>query len=339
MPETPLLQMLRAELATRRYSPRTAEVYCRWVVQYVRFHGMQHPRALDASHVRAFLTDLAQRRRVSAATQNQAMAALLFLYREVLATPMGPPDGVAIAKRSKHIPTVLSIEGVTRVLDEMRGTSRLMAALMYGSGLRVAECCALRIKDLDLDRLEILVRSGKGARDRRTTLPAALVPPLKQQVARVQRQHQRDLARGHGAVVLPDALARKLPSAATALEWQWVFPAAREYVERETGQIRRHHVDPSVVQRAVAEAARASGVHQRVTCHTLRHSFATHLMEAGYDIRTIQELLGHQDVSTTMIYTHVLNKGGLGVKSPLDALGIMRRPPQENTKLRRGRGE
>lgn len=338
MPDARLLEALRTELATRRYSPRTAEVYCRWVVRYVRFHRMQHPRALDATHVRAFLSHLAERQRVSAATQNQAMAALLFLYREVLATPMGAPDGVTVAKRSKHIPTVLSLESVTRVLDEMKGTTRLMAALLYGSGMRVGECCALRVKDVDLDRLEVLVRGGKGARDRRTMLPAALVPAIRKQLERVRRQHARDLARGHGAVTLPDAIARKLPSAATAFEWQWVFPAAREYIERDTGSVRRHHVDPSVIQRAVAEAARASGVHQRVTCHTFRHSFATHLIEAGYDIRTVQELLGHQDVSTTMIYTHVLNRGGLGVRSPLDALGITRPAPQENTGRRGGRG-
>lgn len=313
---------MRAQLRTRRYSPRTVDIYTQWVDRYVRFHGKQHPRALDAAHVRAFLTDLATRRRISAATQNQAMAAILFLYREVLGIPMGPPEGVTPAKRSSHIPTVLGVEDVARVLDTLRGTQALAASLLYGSGLRIAECCALRVKDIDLTRGEILVRGGKGARDRRTMLPASLIPTLRSHLKKVATLHTRDLARGHGAVELPDALDRKLPYAARELAWQWVFPAARTYVERSSGIVRRHHIDPSVIQRAVAAASKAAGIARRVTCHTFRHSFATHLLENGYDIRTVQELLGHKDVSTTMIYTHVLNRGGLGVKSPLDASRI-----------------
>lgn len=329
MPAPRLLDQLATTLQTRRYSPRTVEVYTRWVRFYVRFHGMQHPAAVDAAGIRAFLSHLATQRKVSASTQNQALAALLFLYREVLGIPMGPPQGVEQAKQSKHIPTVLSIEEVARVLDCLKGIPRLMASVLYGSGLRVAECCALRVKDVDLARLEVLVRSGKGGRDRRTMLPDALVPALRSQIEKVRRTHQADLRAGRGVVMLPDALERKLPHAATQLGWQWLFPAARLYVERGSGILRRHHVDPSVLQRAVGEAARASGIAQRVTCHTFRHSFATHLLEAGYDIRTVQELLGHQDVSTTMIYTHVLNKGGLGVRSPLDASRITLRAPQE----------
>jgi len=326
-----LLDELAALLRTRRYSPRTVQVYSKWVARYSRFHGTRHPRELDAAHVRAFLTHLATRARVSAATQNQALAALLFLYRELFGIPMGPPDGVANAKQSRHVPTVLSIEEVARVLDAIPDVPHLMASLLYGSGLRVMECCTLRVKDLDLTRGELTVRAGKGGRDRRTMLPAALIPLLRDQLNSVERLHDRDLRAGHGAVALPDALARKLPHAARDFAWQWLFPAARQYVERETGLIRRHHIDPSVVQRAVGDAVRRIGLGQRVTCHTFRHSFATHLLEAGYDIRTVQELLGHRDVSTTMIYTHVLNRGGLGVQSPLDASRLTLQPPQDKT--------
>ena len=302
----------------RRYSERTVEIYRNWVRRYVRFHGVRHPRSLDASHLRAYLTHLARRGGVSAATQNQAMAALLFLYREVLATPMGPPEGIEPAKRSRHVPTVLSIEQVRLVLAELKGTERLMVELLYGSGLRLAECCALRVKDLDLGRGEVMVRGGKGGVDRRTMLPEAIIPALESHLERVRRLHERDLAAGSGRVVLPGALGVKLPSAAQEFGWQWAFPATRRYVEEVTGIIRRHHFHPTVLQRAVTLAARSSGLTQRVSCHTFRHSFATHLLEAGYDIRTVQELLGHRDVSTTMIYTHVLNRGGLGVRSPLD---------------------
>jgi integron integrase len=337
VPAPRLLDQLADVLRTKRYSPRTIEVYSRWVVRYVRFHGTQHPSALDAKHLKAFLSHLATAKRVSAATQNQALAALLFLYREVLGVPIGPPDGIEMAKRSLHVPTVLSAEEVTRVLHEMRGVPQLVASVLYGSGLRIAECCALRVKDVDLARGEVLVRAGKGGRDRRTMLPDSLAPALRRQIARVQKLHQADLRAGHGAVVLPDALERKLPQASTQLGWQWLFPAARRYVERGSGIIRRHHIDTSVVQRAVAEAARDAGIAQRVTCHTFRHSFATHLLEAGYDIRTVQELLGHSDVSTTMIYTHVLNKGGLGVRSPLDASRNTLPAAQENMPPRRMR--
>jgi integron integrase len=314
-----LLDQLEALLRTRRYSPRTVEVYGKWVRQYVRFHDKRHPRELDAQHVRAFLSHLALHRHVSASTQNQAMAALLFLYREVLGIPMGPPQGIDPAKRTHRVPTVLDVSQVERVLAHLPGVPQLVASILYGSGLRISEACSLRVKDLDLDRCEILVRAGKGQRDRRTMLPAELIPAIEGHLARVRRLHERDLARGAGAVELPDALATKFPAAAREFAWQWVFPAARQYVDASTRRVHRHHVHASLIQREVTLAARAAGLTQRVSCHTFRHSFATHLLESGYDIRTVQELLGHRDVSTTMIYTHVLNRGGLGVRSPLDA--------------------
>ena len=329
MPSTRLLDQLTDSLRVRRYSPRTIEAYSAWVRRYVQFHGMRHPRELDAVGVRDFLSHLSHSRGgVAASTQNQAMAAILFLYREVLGVPMGPPQGIQPAKRSHHVPTVLSAREVSRVLQAMEGTPRIMASLLYGSGLRLTECCSLRVKDLDLERGEVVVRSGKGGRDRRTMLPAALVPVLRIHLAKVHRLHERDLLAGHGAVALPDGLARKLPAAAREFAWQWVFPAARRYVDAEGDCVRRHHIHATVLQRAVTEAARALQLPHRVSCHTFRHSFATHLMEAGYDIRTVQELLGHRDVSTTMIYTHVLNRGGLGVRSPLDEPDLSRRPVQ-----------
>jgi integron integrase len=329
-----LLEQLADLLATKRYSPRTAEIYSRWVARYVRFHGTRHPRELDATHVRAYLTHLARRSKISAATQNQALAAILFLYRELLGIPMGPPEGVEPAKRSQHVPTVLSVEEIATVLGGLAGPKHVMASLLYGSGLRVTECCTLRIKDVDLIRREVTVRAGKGGRDRRTMLPDSLVEPLEAQIAKVKRLRDRDLRRGAGGVALPDALAKKIPYAAQELAWQWLFPAARSYVEKATGVLRRHHVHPSVIQRAVTAAVRAAGMDKRVTCHTFRHSFATHLLETGYDIRTVQELLGHRDVSTTMIYTHVLNRGGLGVESPLDAPRVTPQRERNNTVAR-----
>ncbi|MBX3132450.1 MAG: integron integrase [Gemmatimonadaceae bacterium] len=313
-----MLDELAVVLRGRRYSARTIEVYSAWVRRYIRYHGLRHPTELDASHVRRFLTFLVEERDVSASTQNQALSAILFLYNVVLAIPMGAPDGLLPAKRSHHIPTVLSRGAIQLVLEQLSGATWLAASLLYGSGLRVGEAVALRVKDIDLDRGEVIVRAGKGARDRRTMLPASLIPPLRQQIGAVKKLRDRDRARGYGGVVLPDAFERKSRGAATALGWQWLFPAQRTYTEAESRIVRRHHLDASVVQRAVTQAARAAGLAQRVTCHTFRHSFATHLLEAGYDIRTVQELLGHRDVSTTMIYTHVLNKGGLGVRSPLD---------------------
>jgi integron integrase len=318
---------LAARIAAKHYSPRTGKVYAEWVRQFVRFHQGRHPRALGPVAVEAFLEHLASARRVSAATQNQALAALLFLYRDVLDAPLSVRPGYLRAKPAHRVPSVLTPEEVERVLAAMRGMPQLMAALLYGSGLRLGECCALRVKDVDLGRRELTVRAGKGNRDRRTMVPESLVPVLKAQVARVLALHARDLASGGGRVALPDALARKLGAQASAAPgWQWLFPAARTYVDGATGERRRHHVHPSVLQREVPVAARVAGLTKRVSCHTFRHSFATHLLEAGQDIRTVQELLGHRDVSTTMIYTHVLGRGALGVRSPMDGARGSRGP-------------
>ncbi len=315
-----LLQVVRERLALRRASPRTVEAYTDWIKRYVRFHQGRHPRQLGESEMTAFLSYLATERRVAASTQNQALAALLYLYREVLETPVGWLDTMVRAKRPARVPTVLSRAEAQRVLDAMRGTSQLVALVLYGSGMRLSESCALRVKDVDLDRRELVVRQGKGGRDRLTMLPESLAEPLRAQLDRVRALHRRDFAAGRGHVMLPDAMARKVPSAVRDVRWQWVFPATRFYRDPATGAWVRHHLHQTVIQRAVADAARAAGLSKRVGCHTFRHSFATHLLEAGYDIRTVQELLGHRDVKTTMIYTHVLNKGGRGVRSPLDAL-------------------
>lgn len=315
-----LLDVLAERLALRRASPHTVVAYTHWVRRYVRFHGGRHPRQMGEAEMTAFLSHLATERRVAASTQNQALAALLFLYREVLETPVGWLDAMVRAKRPARRPSVMSREEVRRVLEVMEGVPRLVAMVLYGSGLRLMEACCLRVKDVDLDRGELMVRQGKGGRDRLTMLPASLVPLLDFQMQRVRTLHRRDSAAGRGGVALPDALARKMPSAVFHLRWQWLFPAARCYRDPLSGRLVRHHLHETVIQRAVAQAAQAAQVTKRVTCHTFRHSFATHLLEAGYDIRTVQELLGHRDVSTTMIYTHVLNKGGRGVRSPLDGL-------------------
>ena len=301
-------------------SPRTEEAYVGWVHRYVVFHGKRHPSLLDERDVTAFLTDLAVRRHVSASTQNQALAALLFLYGSVLRHPLGGMQNIVRAKKPVRLPTVLARNEVRAVIGEMRGTSRLVALLLYGAGLRVMEALRVRVHDLDFDTRVLTVRGGKGDRDRVSVLPRTLIPELRAHLLQVQRLHANDIKDGHGCVELPGALDRKIPSAPRAWEWQWVFPATRMYVDRSTGEMRRHHLHDTVIQRAVSEAARRARIARRVTCHTFRHSFATHLLEGGYDIRTIQELLGHRDVRTTMIYTHVLNRGGRTVDSPADAL-------------------
>ena len=314
-----LLAQVRRQLRLQRMSPRTEEAYVAWIRRYVLFHGKRHPSLLRERDVSAFLTDLAVRRRVSASTQNQALAALLFLYKAVLRHPLGGVD-VVRAKKPARLPTVLTRSEVRLVLDEMRGTARLVALLMYGAGLRVMEALRLRVHDLDFEREALTVRGGKGDRDRVSVLPKRIITDLRAHLLQVQRQHSADLSAGHGCVELPGALDRKIPSAPRAWGWQWVFPASRLYVDTAIGEMRRHHLHDTVVQRAVIEAARRAKIARRVTCHTFRHSFATHLLEGGYDIRTIQELLGHRDVRTTMIYTHVLNRGGRAVNSPADAL-------------------
>ncbi len=319
-PKSKLLHSLRANLRLGHFSPRTEQAYVGWARRFVKFHGLRHPKDLGEREVVQFLTALAVERKLSAATQAQALAALQFLYKHVLDRPLDGLGDVPKARAPHRLPVVLSEREVRCVLRMLDGVPRLVGMLLYGSGLRLMECLTLRVKDLDLDRGEIRVRRGKGARDRVTMLPTHAVPLLREHLERVRALHASDLAVGGGAVDLPDALVRKYPNAATEWAWQWVFPARRRYQQRETGTTRRHHYHETAIQRAMARAVRASGIGKRASCHTLRHSFATHLLEAGYDIRTVQELLGHRDVSTTMIYTHVLNRGRLGVQSPVDRL-------------------
>jgi integron integrase len=321
-PNAKLLPSLRANLRLRHFSPRTEEAYSAWVKRYVRFHGMRHPGEMAEGEVRAFLTHLAVERRVAPSTQAQAMAALLFLYREVLGRPLSGVGDVPRAKAPYRLPVVLTSEEVRRVLEHVHGTPRLVALLLYGSGLRLLEALGLRVKDVDLGRGELRVRRAKGGKDRVTVLPQLMRASIGRQLNRVLVVHERDLRLGGGWVELPGALAVKYPRAGQSIAWQWVFPATRRYTDSVTGQVRRHHLHESAVQRAVAVAVRRSGITKRATCHSFRHSFATHLLESGADIRTVQELLGHRDVSTTMLYTHVLNRGGLGVRSPADRGGL-----------------
>ena len=318
-PQQPrLLDRVRAALRARHYSRRTEKAYVHWIKRYIFFHGKRHPAEMGAAEVTAFLTALAVRDRVAASTQNQALNALLFLYREILGVELPWLDGLVRAKRPQHLPTVLTREEVRTVLEQLDRAPRLMALLLYGAGLRLLECCRLRIKDVDFATNQITIRDGKGSKDRVTMLPSAVKIDLARHVERARALHQRDIAAGAGWVELPWALGRKYPNAGREWAWQWVFPATRLYVDPSTGQRRRHHLHESVVQRAVREAVLKAGLAKKATCHTLRHSFATHLLEDGHDIRTVQELLGHQDVSTTMIYTHVLNRGPAAVRSPAD---------------------
>ncbi len=315
-----ILERLRHRLRTLHYSPRTEEAYCDWVRRFVLFHGRRHPATMGEGEIGRFLTHLAVERKVSASTHNQARNALLFFYRRVLNKNLRDLDGIASARRGRRLPVVLSLGEVRLLLSHMRGVPRLCATFMYGSGMRLGECVSMRVKDVDLERGEIVIRSGKGDRDRRVPFPAAASRAFAAQVKRVEHGFARDRASGVRGAVLPNALGRKLPNADRELGWQWAFPASRTYVDRETGDRRRHHLHETVVQRAVTSAARESGIRKRVHCHALRHSFATHLLESGCDIRTIQELLGHSSLQTTMIYTHVLNKGAMGVRSPADSL-------------------
>jgi integron integrase len=317
-PPLRLLDQLRESIRARHYSVRTERVYVHWVRRFIRFHGKRHPRDLGSEHVSAFLGCLATEGQVAAATQNQALAALLFLYRNVLNIELPWLDGIVRAKRPKRLPTVLTADEVRRVLDRMEGVHGLMARLLYGTGMRIHECLGLRVKDVELARGEIMVRHGKGGKDRITMLPRALVDPLRAQLAASQVFYDLDRANGEPGVELPYAFERKNPGAARDWAWHWVFPQDHLSTDPRTGIHRRHHAYDQTFQRALKRAAYLSGIAKPISSHTLRHSFATHLMEAGYDIRTVQELLGHKDVSTTMIYTHVLNRGGRGVVSPLD---------------------
>ena len=316
-----LFDQVREVMRFKHYSIRTEEAYLGWIRRFILFHGKRHPEALGTEEVRAFLTALAVKGKVAAPTQNQALSALLFLYGQVLKKEIGWLADVERAQRPPKLPVVCAPEEVRAILRAVRGgTPRLMAHLLYGSGLRLMECVRLRVKDVDLAYNRIVVRDGKGNKDRITMLPVRLCQPLERHLRKVQALHEEDAEEGFGRVYLPFALERKYTRASGEWAWQYVFPAARRSRDPRDPEApeRRHHVSELVLQRAVKEAVRRSGVAKPVTCHTFRHSFATHLLENGYDIRTVQELLGHKDVSTTMIYTHVLNKPGIGVKSPLD---------------------
>ncbi|MDI1302665.1 MAG: integron integrase [bacterium] len=313
-----LLDQMRDAIRTRHYSIRTEESYLQWVRRFILFSGKRHPADMGAPELEAFLTYLAVERNVAASTQNQALSAILFLYRDVLAIDLPWLDGVTRAKKPQRLPVVLTPDEVGQVLGRMEGTLALMAHLLYGSGLRLMECVRLRVKDVDFARREILVREAKGNKDRVTMLPQSLVNPLQEHLQRVAGLHKDDLAKGLGEVWLPHALAVKKPSAPGEWGWQYVFPARKLSLDPRSGAKRRHHVDEKSLQRAIKAALARAGIVKPATTHTLRHSFATHLLENGYDIRTVQELLGHADVATTQIYTHVLNRGGLGVRSPLD---------------------
>ncbi len=313
-----LLDQLRDTIRRKHYSIRTEQAYVSWAKRFILFHNKRHPREMGREEVEAFLTYLAVQRRVAASTQNQALNAILFLYREVLEIELDLPLNAVRAKRPKRLPTVLTRDEALRVIACLSGTHQLMTKLLYGSGLRLMECVRLRVKDLDFEQRIITVRDGKGMKDRITVLPDSLSSPLQEHLRRVEMIHQQDIKAGYGAVYLPYALDVKYPNANREWIWQYVFPANRLSTDPRTHAVHRHHIDPSTLQKAVKRAARLADVKKHVTCHTFRHSFATRLLESGHDIRTVQELLGHKDVKTTMIYTHVLNRGAFAVRSPLD---------------------
>ncbi len=313
-----LLDQVRDAIRLRHYSIRTEQAYTDWIRRFIVFHKKRHPGDMAEAEVTEFLTHLARVGNVAASTQNQALSALLFLYKEVLKVEIGWLDNVERAKKPVKLPVVLTANEVQRIFAHLAGREKLMAQLLYGSGLRLMECVRLRVKDVDFARAHVTVRDAKGGKDRVTMLPINLAEPLGMHVAAIQIQHRQDLAAGFGTVYLPFALARKYPNAAREWCWQYVFPSSRIALDPRSDKKQRHHIAEGVLQGALKRAVRASGVAKPATCHSLRHSFATHLLENGYDIRTVQELLGHKDVSTTMIYTHVLNKPGIGVRSPLD---------------------
>ena len=316
-----LLDRARAAIRSRHFSPRTEEAYIGWIRRFIARPGPS-PEERGEAEIGRFLSSLATDAHVSASTQNQALHSILFFYQQVLGKEVKRVEGVVRAKQALRVPVVLSRQEVLSVLNLMSGTPRLMAMFLYGAGLRLLECCNLRVKDIDFAQNQIVVRAGKGNKDRYAPLPASIQQPIKRHLEAVRRQHLEDLQKGLGCVALPDALERKYRNAPKEWGWQWVFPATSHYTDKDTGQRRRHHLHETVLQRAFKEARIKAGIAKPASCHTLRHSFATHLLEDGYDIRTIQELLGHSDVSTTMIYTHVLNRGGRGVQSPADRLGL-----------------
>ena len=317
-PTIRLLDRTRLTLRRQHYSIRTEQAYLAWIRRFILFHNKRHPAAMGAPEIEAFLTHLAVDKHVAAPTQNQALSALLFLYRHILGADITFPLDAVRARRPRRIPTVLSRDEIQRLFAGLSDTHLLLARLLYGSGLRIMECLRLRVKDIDFDLLQITIRDGKWLKDRVTILPESLVPALSDHIRRVQQFHQSDLKLGLGAVALPDAFAEKALHAPVDWRWQFVFPARALSRDPRSGRLLRHHLGPAGLQRAITRAGKAAGITKRVTCHTLRHSFATHLLENGYDIRTVQDLLGHKDLKTTMVYTHVLQRGGLAVRSPLD---------------------
>jgi integron integrase len=317
-----LLHKTRRIMRRKHYAYRTEQQYVSWIRRFIHFHGNRHPRHMGRTDIEAFLTHLAVKDRVAASTQNQALNAIQFLYRSVLDKPLEFPLDAVRARRPKTVPTVLTRIEVQQVLESLSGEFQLMVRLLYGSGLRATECLRLRIKDVDISMRQLTVRSGKGAKDRFTLLPQSLTEDLRDHLARVRRIHENDLRAGHGAAHLPYSLARKYPGAERKWIWQFVFPSRQLSTDPRTAVRRRHHVSTSALQKAVRKAAKLARIDKRVTCHTFRHSFATHLLEDGYDIRTVQDLLGHKDVKTTMIYTHVIRRGGMAVRSPLDKFSV-----------------
>jgi integron integrase len=315
-----LLEQVRNAIRLRHYSLRTEQSYLDWIKRFILFHHKKHPKDMGAAEVEQFLSHLAVEDKVAASTQNQALSALLFLYKQVLEIDLPWMSDITRAKKPQRLPVVLTVEEVRRVLARMDGQHGLMAELLYGAGLRLLECARLRVKDVDFGYRQITVRDGKGEKDRMTMLPQTVIEPLRAHLEKVKVLHEHDVEDGFGEVYLPYALERKYPNAAREWGWQYVFPAENRSTDPRSGQTRRHHVDEQSLQRAMKKAVRAAGLTKPATCHTLRHSFATHLLQSGSDIRTVQELLGHKDVSTTMIYTHVLNRGGQGVVSPLDRM-------------------
>ena len=317
-----LLDQLRTRIRARNYSMRTEQAYTFWVKRYIYFNNKRHPDEMGESEIQAFLNYLATERNVAASTQNQALAALLFLYREVLKRDMPAIDDLTRAKRPERVPVVFTADEVQRLLARLDGVPWLMASLLYGSGLRLTEALRLRIKDIEFGYRQVIVRDGKGHKDRATMLPATLIEPLKQQIERVRTIHADDLAQGLGEANLPYALKRKYPNAGLEFAWQFLFPSGSISRDPRSNFVGRHHLDESILQKAIKSAIRRAGIDKHAGCHTLRHSFATHLLQAGYDIRTVQALLGHNDVRTTMVYTHVLNAGGMAVRSPLEGLAV-----------------
>ncbi|MCF6157079.1 MAG: integron integrase [wastewater metagenome] len=315
-----LLDQVRDVIRKKHYSIRTEQAYVDWIRRYILFHKKRHPKDMGEKEISQYISFLATAKNVAASTQNQALNALVFLYKQVLHIELGEFGQTERAKKPERLPTVMTKKEVGRVLASMSGMHQLMAKLLYGCGLRLMECVRLRVKDMEFEQNQLFVRDGKGMKDRSTMLPVQLKPPLLEHLGRVKIMHEQDLKKGFGEVYLPYALSRKYPNAAREWGWQYVFPSQQLSRDPRSNKIRRHHINESSLQRAVQKAVRDAGLSKPVSPHTFRHSFATHLLEAGYDIRTVQELLGHKDVSTTMIYTHVINKGGMGVQSPLDTL-------------------